>query len=551
MLRSTVRNIASRAAGAASSMKLNDYVVKLVEEKSTTTDVYSLADVSSVREWNYELPTVTVKSRFTQRQPWNSSAEFAEAFFSLFPLFKNFDMSNIAVMGGAVFDLLHQRESHISDIDLFIVGDLPGEGTIEERVIRRAEKFIDDVNAYLTQYVAKHNADVDRALATRGRAMEKLLLSTYTNFLSASRNGSVITFNIPLTKVPIQLVLCPHRDVSDLLRKVDLDCTAIAFFEGKEIKFSPISKFCFENGCTIVSKVRGNTFEARLAKYFSEKEIDIVLPRLDISKIPKRNLKYGVDEVIDLSTMAIVYSEIAGQGKIITSKLIPTEKEESKADGERDTASETDEGEGSATTAVGYTSSTSTSVKNAGVIIHENIIHLLHSLPQRLQFHGEGKYIKDVLLHIPKLTNRMITNSFETVKEKLQSSLKEGKLPVDTFEKYFTVKPTSLIVKELLVAPMEEREARTAKTIESGGDSPSSKTKGLRGSVQTLFVPKYNKFVEKYLDELVEAQIKETGHKLAELEEDYKANPEKYRIVGDQPFIQSTTDNWYGKNYVK
>jgi hypothetical protein len=322
---------------------MNQLVSQLVLQKKEDQKLFTLADVGSVRVWNYELPTLTKKGRFTARQPWNSSGEFREAFLNKFPIFESLDLSNIAVMGGVVFDFLHCREQYVTDIDLFLCGDLSqsGEDTMEERVLKRAEKFIDDIYHYLEMVVKKQNAENEESARKYGKTarQDPLLLSQYINEFKATRNGPVITFHIPTVAVPIQLVLCPHPTLPDLLRRVDLDCTAIAYYQN-EVYFNSISKFCYENACTIVGLTKNLSFEKRIAKYF-EKGVDIVLSQLDLGKIPQKNLQYSVAEVIDLNYLAIVYNEITGQ-KVHAMSVIPivpvssstaAEDEEANSDG--------------------------------------------------------------------------------------------------------------------------------------------------------------------------------------------------------------------------
>jgi hypothetical protein len=445
---------------------MNQLVSQLVQQKKEDQKLFTLSDVGSVRVWNYELPTLTKKGRFTARQPWNSSGEFREAFLNKYPIFESLDLSNIAVMGGVVFDFLHCREQYVTDIDLFLCGDLShsGEGKMEERVLKRAEKFIDDIYNYLEMVVKKQNAENEESARKYGKTarQDQLLLSQYINEFKATRNGPVITFHVPTVAVPIQLVLCPHSTLPDLMRRVDLDCTAIAYYQN-EVYFNSISKFCYENACTVVGLTKNLSFERRIAKYF-EKGVDIILPALDIDRIPQKNLKYEVQEVLDLNYVAIIYNEIVGQ-KIHVNRIIPNMLEEegkTNKNGRRPLLHIISGGWSNSA----YSSSTKE--KNSGVIIHENIIHLLHDLPERFQFYGDGKFVKDVLLPIPKFTNRMITNTFDTVRDELMA-FKDGTLEIPVLEKYFVIKSPSQIIEEILLAPLKERES-AAKRQQEGDD---------------------------------------------------------------------------------
>jgi hypothetical protein len=521
---------------------MDTFVRQLVQQKATDQQLKTLADMSSVRIWNYELPTLTQKGRFTNRQPWNSSAEFREAFFNKFPIFESVDLSNIAVMGGAIFDFLHCRERNLLDIDLFLCGELftdahAGEGTMEQRILKRAEKFIDDINNYLEMTVKKANAENEEAAKKHGKPakQDQILLSNYMNLFKATRSGPVITFHIPTVDVPIQLVLCPHPTLPDLLRRVDLDCTAIAYYQN-EVYFNSISKFCYENACTIIGNNRNRNLESRISKYF-DKGVDIILPHLDIDCIPQKNLKYEVQEVLDLNYVAIIYNGIVGQ-KIHVDRIIPNMLEEegkTYKNGRRQLLHMVSGGWSNSA----YSSSTKG--KNSGVIIHENIIHLLHDLPERFQFYGDGKFVKDVLLPIPKFTNRMITNTFDTVRDELMA-FKDGTLEIPVLEKYFVIKSPSQIIEEILLAPLKERE-NVAKAQQEGGDK----------EVYSLFDKEYENKLKGYFNELIHSQIRQTHEKLKEVENDFKNNPEKYKIISDLTFLAEKLDakQWYGEKYLK
>jgi hypothetical protein len=276
-----------------------------------------------------------------------------------------------------------------------------------------------------------------------------------------------------------------------------------------------------ENACAIIGHSKNDLFEERLSKYFEDKGVDIILPYLDLTKIPRRNLQYGVSEVIDLPSLAIVYEEIT-EKKLFTSSLDPcTPEEENKEEEETPTFGKP----------YSYDSS-SKGQKSSGTIVHENIVHLLHDKPEKFQYHGEGKFLKDVLLPIPKLTDRMITNSYETVCEKLCSS--KGALDLLTVEKYFVFKKTSTILEEILVQPMKEKEAKELSLNTS------------------LFNEQYEKRLKTYFEELVKVQITHTREKLEKLKEDYNKNPSKFPIVANialfnRPLIAK---EWYGQYVV-
>jgi hypothetical protein len=213
-------------------------VESLLANKETDNHLYTLKDIDNVRQWNYELPTLTSKGRFTDRQHWNSAKEFEDTLFNRYPFFEEIDLTDIAILGGSIFDILHCREDSVSDFDLFICGkDYHSESSssevskeVETKIIQRAEKFIDDVYHYLEKMVKNVNEEAKRETnrevepkkskyypVTRGkptfRPKNQVSLTSYTNKLKATRNGPVITFSIPELAIPVQLVLAPNASV--------------------------------------------------------------------------------------------------------------------------------------------------------------------------------------------------------------------------------------------------------------------------------------------------------------------------------------------------
>lgn len=577
-------------------------VMNLIQAKAEgkLDTLYTLSDIATTREWNYELPTLTQKGRFTFRQSWNSSDEFQATLFGAFPIFRHIDLSNIAMMGGAVFSLLHSENFHshsVKDIDLFLCGDIFTEEGSDEAIVARAESFIDGVFSYL-EYAAKEQAHQNSKAAglpirrisrrdhifdrdrERSRSRDrspifpvppgvgrsgrnpaaqdpeseyKSIYTSLVNQFSATRNGSVITFNIPLVSCPVQLVLAPNTSLQRLLQRVDLDCTAIAWYNNT-LCFNAFSKFCYENACFIVGNMKGRQFEDRILKYFN-KGMDVILPYLDLTKIPSKNLKYGIQEVIDLNQMAVVYSEVAGC-KIYTSDIIPTVPLGSSNEEEEEQGNN-DSGAGPSVVRAGYTATRSMNRKNNGTIIHENIIHLNHGRRECFQYYGEGKFIKDVLLSIPKMTDRMITNTFETVKDRLSQNgnnrsfrgssflaNNSNGLEISTLESYFTVRKTSEIVSDIVVNKLLEKEAKMAS---------SEPTYGRSSKPLTLYTEQYSHFLASYYAQLVALQIRETNAKLDELKQEYQSHPERFRIVASTTFDATTFDlqKWYGNYFLE
>lgn len=98
-------------------------VKQLIASRHSSTKLYGLEDIPRERTWNYELPTFTAGKRFLDRHHDWSDEDFSTAFYEKFPLLKSVDTSDLAVIGGCVFDFLTKRQNSIKDIDIFVIGE--------------------------------------------------------------------------------------------------------------------------------------------------------------------------------------------------------------------------------------------------------------------------------------------------------------------------------------------------------------------------------------------------------------------------------------------
>ena len=68
---------------------------------------------------------------------------------------------------------------------------------------------------------------------------------------------------------------------------------------------SSLAKFCVENSCFIVEPCISTAYPERILKYF-DKGLDVILPDLDINKVPVKYFKYSLKEVLELPYCNVV-----------------------------------------------------------------------------------------------------------------------------------------------------------------------------------------------------------------------------------------------------
>jgi len=123
------------------------------------------------------------------------------------------------------------------------------------------------------------------------------------------RTSGSITIKHKYTK--IQVVLRHYATKSEILHGFDLGASA-AGFDGQHVRLTELARFAYEYGYNIVDTTRrSTTYEARLSKYI-DRGFDLILPRLNIKSLSRRNLKYNLVEVADLPLMPFAYNRIEG-----------------------------------------------------------------------------------------------------------------------------------------------------------------------------------------------------------------------------------------------
>ena len=175
----------------------------------------------------------------------------------------------------------------------------------------------------------------------------------------------------------------------------------------------------------------------RTIKYFDSKGFDIIFPDLDMDKVPRRNLKFGVDEVLDLPCMTAVYDGVEGN-KIMVSCLRISDSKNGESVLEHQ----------------GYSGGPDI---NPGETIHHNIRCLVADVYDQFQFATEGEQVAPIFDFCPTLTPRMIDKSFETVKDGIDGD----SLEINKVIKYFSATHPAEVFRKLLVEPIQSMKRKS------------------------------------------------------------------------------------------
>lgn len=469
-------------------------IVKDLVSKKDNKEIFKLDSIASVRTWDYSLPTLVKEGRFTARMPWTTSTIFTNEFFRKFPLFKNIDLSNIAIYGGFVVDELLGLNPH--DIDLAIISD-------KIDAVSRIMKLVNDIKASLIKdNETMYELDLKQKKDVSRKSKDPVEYKFHDlSALSLRRFKNVYTLVVPSIRIPIQIIDKSNSSLTELFSNIDIGCSAVAYYEN-EIQFSALARFCFESLAFPVSgEEKSQESVQRIQKYF-DKGFDVILPNLDLEKIPKRNLKFGIAEVIDLPYLNIFYKS-ASKNKLEVPNLVPTKQGE-KSDG-------------------AYDASNRNQNLHKGVIIHKNVTAIVKNRTDDFICEGSSENIYDAFSKYPIITERMITNVYETAKK---TCWNHGKLDIKKLDEYISSKNLSAALKTIFLEYKSKEEN------------------------DNLFDDRYDEHISNTINDLFNRQTEETINAMEEFQRKIKNNEieEKIKCIS-QRSRECTPKEWYGEYY--
>lgn len=276
-----------------------------------TDDLWLLKDIDFKRDWDYVYPTLYADSSLALK---NSLIQDIKNFEVLFnkkygPVLSRLNYDNILIAGGAITSLLLQRNWD-NDIDIFIYG------LTEEEANYKVEEIIQNIyDSYLdfksAQIQAEHKKDVPNQ-DIRGEIGANEVMNNIRN-----RHCISIQFN---NGAKIQIILRLYNTLSEILHGFDLGSCAMGY-DGKQVYFTSLGKFAYEYLANVIDPSRrSTTYEKRLLKYY-ERGFNIILPLLDMTKLPRDYLEYRLVEVCFLPYFTFSYKDVR-DNKIYLDKML-------------------------------------------------------------------------------------------------------------------------------------------------------------------------------------------------------------------------------------
>lgn len=284
-----------------------------------TDDLFTLHDLSPESTWQYELPTLTNTHEYGKKKINKNNDNFKDLFFKTFIFLDNINLNNLLIAGGSIKSLLFNTT--VNDIDVFMY-DLNNHIDAQLRMeifildiykhlINIRDGFyvkneLDKLNIITKSMLPNENAKIVREFEQKHKQIYNPKINTEILIYS---NGNTITLFI--NNIKVQIILRLYSTISEILHGFDLGSSAVGF-DGKNVYFTSLSKFSFENMVNIIDTTRrSTTYENRIIKYF-ESGFSIIIPNLNIHNLKLDYHKYQLNEVCELPYMTFSYSSING-----------------------------------------------------------------------------------------------------------------------------------------------------------------------------------------------------------------------------------------------
>lgn len=312
--------------------KINEILEKDYEFRkiNVTEDLYKLNDLQINSGWKYDLPTLVRNEEFSNIKINKNIKNFIKIFYEKYPLLYEINLDNLIIAGGVIRNILLE-DNNETDIDIFMYGikDIKeANNKIRDftvdiyKNIQKIRKgwFSKDIKDEKDNKKTKKDNKKDITKEQIKKLHEEcphLYDEHIKENIQCFYNGN--TINVIVNDIKIQFILRLYNTKSEILHGFDLGSSAIGF-DGKDVYFTSLSKFCYENMVNIFDgKKRSVTYELRLVRYF-EKGFSIILPEFDMSKLKNAYIKYGLQEVCEMPYLIFSYSNVIGN-KIFIEKF--------------------------------------------------------------------------------------------------------------------------------------------------------------------------------------------------------------------------------------
>ena len=196
--------------------------------------LYNLSDLSPVKTWNYELPTLTNGPGFVSRQHWQENSTFWKNFASnsvfranhqksSFLLGLGDDLSSkgrfsdFAIFGGSIVDVLLDSTPNDLDIAVFVKGKNNKEKM--EYFLKKVNLFMETCINWMEEQNKIIHAKIDQGSNTYNSSM--LFDIENNDSLKINRYRNVFTVVLPCCDCSIQFI--PKNSIDELLNQIDID----------------------------------------------------------------------------------------------------------------------------------------------------------------------------------------------------------------------------------------------------------------------------------------------------------------------------------------
>lgn len=216
-------------------------------------DLFTLSHINTNIKWDMTLPTIINADKQLTMQNiklQTNMNSIISKFYCRYPFLKNIDFKNILIAGGCISNLLLGRNDKSSDVDFFVYG------LSEEEASKKVYSVVRDILSY-------ENVDLDL-------------------YLKNTHNVTIVVSHSDIyNPIKIQFIFRLYKTLSSILHGFDIGSSAVGF-NGKEVYFTSLSKFAYENMMNVIDTTRrSTTYEKRLIKYF-KRGFGIIVPKLDI-----------------------------------------------------------------------------------------------------------------------------------------------------------------------------------------------------------------------------------------------------------------------------
>lgn len=423
-----------------------------------TGDLHTIETLVSDQSLDYDLPTLCkCRSNDNPNLLVNDIKDFKKNFNKKFPFLRKINMKNLLIAGGSISNIVRKSNCYghgiESDVDFFVYGlDL-------ETATERVKEWLIDIliNSQKNKSKKENKSKKKNSKKINRNTIEgsddeveddsenyesdEYNLSEKKTAIKAKHKTSfenkddkfvIAHYNIVRTKHTIsisinnefklQLIFRLYKTISEILHGFDLGSSAVGY-DGENVYMTSLGKFCHEHSCNIADTTRrSTTYEQRLKKYF-ERGFNIVLPKMDISKLRINYHKYNLVEVCEMPYMTFGYSNIIGN-KIIVEDFYGKHKHNS--DYEKD----------------------STEMSNA--YGHSLTININSLLSGSDYFYYISSSIDesniDILTKPPRLNKGQIVDFYDNIRRKIS----KNKLNINLLKKYITIESINDVLNNLV-----------------------------------------------------------------------------------------------------